>query len=89
MTCAESSEARNTAGPTMSSGSATRPSGITGAAIALGAIFLPSFLLLGAVLPLWAAVRERLVVQAAVAGIKSRSMFRENPYADGVQQYVE
>ena len=45
------------------------PNGIAGAAIALGAIFLPSFLLLGAVLPLWAAARERVVVQAAVAGI--------------------
>jgi len=45
------------------------PNGIAGAVIALVAIFLPSFLLLGAVLPLWAAARERLVVQAAVAGI--------------------
>ncbi len=45
------------------------PNGIAGAAIALVAIFLPSFLLLGAVLPLWAAVRERGAVQAAVAGI--------------------
>ena len=45
------------------------PNGVAGAAIALVAIFLPSFLLLGAVLPLWAAARERLAVQAAVAGI--------------------
>lgn len=45
------------------------PSGIAGAAIALGAIFLPSFLLLGAALPLWSAARERVAVQAAVAGI--------------------
>ena len=45
------------------------PSRVAGAAIALGAIFLPSFLLLGAVLPLWSAARERVVVQAAVAGI--------------------
>ena len=45
------------------------PNGILGAAIALGAIFLPSFLLLGAVLPLWSVGRERAVVQAAVAGI--------------------
>ena len=45
------------------------PNGIAGAAIALLAIFLPSFLLLGAVLPLWASVRERGAVQAAVAGI--------------------
>ena len=45
------------------------PNGIAGATVALGAIFLPSFLLLGAVLPLWSAARERVVVQAAVAGI--------------------
>ncbi len=45
------------------------PNGIVGAAIALGAIFLPSFLLLGAVLPLWSVARERAVAQAAVAGI--------------------
>jgi chromate transporter len=45
------------------------PNGIVGAAIALGAIFLPSFLLLGALLPLWSAARERVIVQAAVAGI--------------------
>ena len=45
------------------------PNGVAGAAIALVAIFVPSFLLLGAVLPLWAAVRERAVVQAAVVGI--------------------
>ncbi len=45
------------------------PNGVAGAAIALVAIFLPSFLLLGAALPLWAAVRERAVVQAAVVGI--------------------
>ena len=45
------------------------PNGVAGAAIALVAIFLPSFLLLGAVLPLWSVVRERAVVQAAVAGI--------------------
>ncbi len=45
------------------------PNGIAGAAIALGAIFLPSFLLLGAVLPLWSAARERAAAQAAVAGV--------------------
>ncbi len=45
------------------------PSGVAGAAIALAAIFLPSFLLLGGVLPLWSAVRERHIVQAAVAGV--------------------
>ncbi len=45
------------------------PNGAAGAAIALVAIFAPSFLLLGVALPLWSAVRERVVVQAAVAGI--------------------
>jgi chromate transporter len=45
------------------------PNGVAGAAIALVAIFLPSFLLLAAVLPVWARARERAIVQAAVAGI--------------------
>jgi len=45
------------------------PNGVAGAAIALVAIFAPSFLLLGAALPLWSAARERVVVQAAVVGI--------------------
>jgi chromate transporter len=45
------------------------PNGGAGAALALVAIFLPSFLLLGAVLPLWSAVRRHPVVQAAVTGI--------------------
>jgi chromate transporter len=48
---------------------APSPNGVPGAALALGAIFLPSFLLLTAVLPLWATLRQRAVVQAAVAGI--------------------
>ena len=45
------------------------PNGIAGAGIALVAIFLPSFLLLGVALPLWSAARERTEIQAAVAGI--------------------
>ncbi len=45
------------------------PNGVAGAGLALAAIFLPSFLLLGGVLPLWSAVRERDIVQAAVAGV--------------------
>ena len=45
------------------------PNGLPGAGIALVAIFLPSFLLLGAALPLWSAARERTEIQAAVAGI--------------------
>ena len=45
------------------------PNGLAGAGIALVAIFLPSFLLLGVALPLWSAARERTEIQAAVAGI--------------------
>jgi chromate transporter len=45
------------------------PNGVAGAGIALVAIFLPSFLLLAAVLPLWSSVREHVAAQAAVAGI--------------------
>lgn len=45
------------------------PNGVAGAALALGAIFLPSFLLLGGVLPLWSVVRGHPGVQAAVVGI--------------------
>lgn len=45
------------------------PNGSAGAAIALVAIFLPSFLLLAAALPLWSIVRERALVQAGVAGV--------------------
>ncbi len=45
------------------------PNGVPGAALALVAIFLPSFLLLAGVLPLWALVREHPGVRAAVVGI--------------------
>lgn len=45
------------------------PNGLAGAAIALTASFPPLFLLLGATLPLWSAVRERMLVQAPVAGV--------------------
>jgi chromate transporter len=45
------------------------PSGVAGAALALGAIFLPSFLVLGGVLPLWSLVRRHGLVRAAVTGI--------------------
>ena len=45
------------------------PNGVAGAALAVVAIFLPSFLLLGGVLPLWSSVRRRAVVQAALTGI--------------------
>ncbi len=45
------------------------PNGVAGAALAVGAIFLPSFLLLGGVLPLWSSIRRHAVVQAALAGV--------------------
>jgi len=45
------------------------PNGVAGASIALGAIYLPSFLLLGGVLPLWSSIREHAVVQSALTGI--------------------
>ena len=45
------------------------PNGVPGAALALVAIFAPSFLLLGGVLPLWARARRYPALQAAVVGI--------------------
>lgn len=45
------------------------PNGVAGAAIALLAIFLPSFLLLGGVLPLWSSIRAHASVQAVLTGI--------------------
>ena len=45
------------------------PTGVAGAVIALGAIFLPSFLLLGSVLPVWSSIRRYAAVQAALAGV--------------------
>ena len=44
------------------------PSGIAGAALALVAIFLPGFLLLIAVLPVWDRLRTRRPVRAAMRG---------------------
>lgn len=44
------------------------PGGVAGAAIALGAIFLPGFLLLIGALPLWAALRRRPWAAAVVRG---------------------
>jgi chromate transporter len=45
------------------------PNGVPGAALALVAIFAPSFLLLGGVLPLWSRVRRRMALQAALLGV--------------------
>jgi chromate transporter len=47
------------------------PGGIGGAAAALCAIFLPSFLLLVGVLPFWASLRRRPGVQSALGGINA------------------
>ena len=45
------------------------PNGWAGAAIALGAIYVPSFLLLAGTLPLWERVRSRVGVQSALQGV--------------------
>jgi len=45
------------------------PNGVVGAGIAVCAIYLPSFLLLGGVLPLWSSIRAHPAVQAALTGI--------------------
>lgn len=47
------------------------PNGWTGAALCLGAIYLPSFLLLLGILPFWDALRRRRGVQAALKGINA------------------
>jgi chromate transporter len=44
------------------------PNGMTGAALALGAIFLPGFLLLIAALPYWEALRRSASAQALMQG---------------------
>src|SRR5690606_29576802 len=47
------------------------PSGWLGGTIALVAIFLPSFLLVYAALPLWERLRPRQDIQAAMRGINA------------------
>jgi chromate transporter len=47
------------------------PNGVAGAALALVAIFLPSFLLVVGVLPFWDGVRRRAPFQAALRGINA------------------
>jgi chromate transporter len=47
------------------------PNGWLGAAIALVAIFLPSFLLVIGVLPFWQALRGRPFAQSALAGVNA------------------
>ncbi len=48
-----------------------RPNGWAGAALALGAIFLPAFLLVVGTLPFWDALRARPAFQAALRGINA------------------
>jgi chromate transporter len=45
------------------------PNGVAGAALALVAIYLPSFLVLGGVLPFWSSIRRHAPVQAALLGV--------------------
>lgn len=47
------------------------PTGWTGAWIALGAIFLPSFLLVLGTLPFWEQLRHQTRIQAAFLGINA------------------
>jgi chromate transporter len=48
-----------------------RPNGVAGAALALVAIFLPSYLLIVGALPFWDALRARSGFQAALRGINA------------------
>jgi chromate transporter len=50
---------------------APEPNGVAGGAIALVAVFLPSFLLVIGALPLWGIVRDRPSFQAALSGINA------------------
>jgi chromate transporter len=48
-----------------------QPNGVAGAALALTAIYLPSFLLIIGVLPFWDVLRTRPALQSAVRGINA------------------
>jgi len=45
--------------------------GWTGGVLAIVAVFLPSFLLLGATLPFWDALRSRDRIRAALSGVNA------------------
>ena len=45
--------------------------GLTGAAVALLAVFLPSALILVAILPFWSAIRRMPAARAALAGVNA------------------
>ena len=47
------------------------PNGVAGATIALGAIFLPSFLLIWGAFPFWDALRAQPVFRSALVGINA------------------
>jgi chromate transporter len=47
------------------------PKGWTGGLLCLGAIYLPSFLLLVGVLPFWDRLRQRQAVQGALRGVNA------------------
>jgi chromate transporter len=47
------------------------PDGVSGAALALGAIFLPSFLLVAGTLPLWNVIRARQGFAGALRGVNA------------------
>ncbi len=47
------------------------PNGVLGGILALGAIFLPSFLLVFAALPFWQLLRKRQSMQAAMMGVNA------------------
>jgi chromate transporter len=47
------------------------PDGVSGAALALGAIYLPSFLLLAGTLPLWSILRARRGFAGALRGVNA------------------
>jgi chromate transporter len=47
------------------------PNGVLGAALALGAIFLPSMLITIGALPLWGTLRQRPAAQAALLGVNA------------------
>lgn len=48
-----------------------RPNGLAGAALALGAIFLPSFFMVVGALPFWDALRGRASFQSALRGVNA------------------
>ncbi len=49
----------------------SQPNGVAGAALALVAVFLPSFLLVIGVLPFWDVLRTRPALQSALQGINA------------------